>query len=326
MDIPQLKANAEILENLVSYIFMHESELIKYGALKIQILPDCVLALKTRKPISTPIASQEIIKTHDNELIYSVRKAKLNSENSTDLHLQINHEKSFWTTLSSTDVKFFHWEVTNSPKKSLFYDKRSKKCFSTYRIADQSLLCVLPLKTRQMFVPSTIVAHGPGAIFPLAVTPHGLSSLVYHHHGSARQWYIIPVSERENLRILIEQDESEKCIHHDSLLIDPTVLDKYQIRYHRLIQYPNEIVVLAPGAVTQGFAIGSCWSESCVFALPCWIRDGHAFADWTLCRHHINVALNVSIIDKSIFTEANLQRFIHSYLTPSTLSKCRNSS
>lgn len=326
MDIPLLKANAEILENLVSYIFIHESKLIEYGALKIQLMPDCALALKIRKPFSTSIASQEVIKTYENELIYSVREDKLNSTKSTDLRLPINHEKSFWTTLSSTDVKFFHWEVTNFPKQSFFYEKQSKKYFSTYRIPDQSLLCVIPPKTRKMFVPSTAIAHGPGAIFPLAVTPHGLSSLVYHHHGSARQWYIIPVSERENLRILLERDQSEKCIHLDSLLIDPTVLDKYQIRYHRLIQYPNEIVVLAPGAVTQGFAIGACWSESCVFALPCWIRDGHAFTDWTLCRHHIDVALSVPIIDKSIFTEANLQRFIQLYLTPSTFSECTDSS
>ena len=65
---------------------------------------------------------------------------------------------------------------------------------------------------------------------------------------------------------------------HDAsgqIIIDPLVLDKYHVRYHRIVQNPNEFIVLSASAVFQSFTTSANWGESIVFALPSWIEEAH---------------------------------------------------
>lgn len=316
MDVPVLTADSDVLHNLMQFIYTNESTLTQFGALKIQIAEDCQLALKKSKPLYRALREQRVRKSSDHQLIYTIQSLRNKPSPEQRSRVPITTESAFWSTLSDPDANFFRSDVTVFLKKSFFYEKLNRKYFSIWHMPGQSLLQLLSRSARKAFLPRGALAHGPGAILPLATAEHGLSSLIYHHNGGARQWYVIPASEQGPLRNLTEHN------NHDSLFIDPSVLDKHHIRYHRILQQPNELVVLAAGAATQSFVTDTCWSESCMFALPSWIRDGHAFVDWPFVRRRSALDASASMIDFSVFTETRIQQYIETHLLQTDLSKC----
>jgi len=136
----------------------------------------------------------------------------------------------------------------------------------------------------------------------------------YHHEGGAHHWYIIPYRERKALQTIIDKHKSSICLDHGQILIDPSVLDKHQIRYHRIIQRPNEFVVLSAGALAQSFSEDASWSESIEFALPSWIEDGHANGAVSSCRCNISQDSLPEIIDITLFRHELIQNYITSQL------------
>ncbi|CAF3795737.1 unnamed protein product [Rotaria socialis] len=100
------------------------------------------------------------------------------------------------------------------------------------------------------------------------------------------------------------------------------MFDKYKIRYHRLIQQPNEIIIIGAGALSQSFTDDVSWSETIDFALPSWLDDGHAQAQIT-CDCQLDKTSKSEIIDTKLFSRGIIQRYISSnlnYLTEETSS------
>ncbi|CAF4327634.1 unnamed protein product, partial [Rotaria sp. Silwood2] len=313
MDVPTVKINPSGLQNLINFIFAHERILKEFGALKIQLSSDCTLALKKRKISPTCTATQQIMKLSDDEPIYSVHKGE-------DINVYakqrspITNEETFWSSLSNSDHKFYQSSVSILPNKTLFYKKWHRKYFAIHSIPRQSLLKLGGSKVVNEFVPCLTRTHGPGAIFPLSSAQQRLFLLVYHHQGSPRHWYIIPAYEREALRKIVQRQNSSNCLEHEELLIDPLIFDKYHIRYHRLVQYANELVVLSAGALAQSFTEDTSWIESVAFALPSWIQDGHANYRNSPCQCNINGFSLPQTIDVSLFKHELIQKYIDTYL------------
>ena len=313
MDVPIVKINAFGLKNLITVIYEHEPFLKEFGAIKIQLSPDCTLALKKRKNSPTRTSIQQMIKVSQDESIYSVHNMEEVNVCPEERSPLIDEEK-FWSSLSNLDHKFYRSSVSVLPHKTLFYQKWHRKYFAIHSVPRQSLLKLGGNEVVNQFTPCLTRAHGPGAIFPLATARQRLFSLVYHHHGGARHWYIIPAYERETLKKIVQRQDPSSCLEHQELLIDPAVLDKYQIRYHRIVQYANEFVVLSAGALTQSFTVEANWNESVSFALPSWIEDGHANFSDAPCQCNSKASSIPKMIDVSLFKNELIQKYIDKYL------------
>ena len=313
MDVPTVKINSLGLKNLIRVIFEHEPVLKEFGAIKIQLDTDCTLALKKRKNSPTGTTIQQIMRVSHDEPIYSVHKVEDVNVCAEERSPTTNEER-FWSSLSNLDHKFYRSSVSILPHKTLFYQKWHRKYFAIHSVPRQSLLKLGGNEVLNQFIPCLTRAHGPGAIFPLATAPQHLSSLIYHHQGGARHWYIIPAYERESLKKIIQRQNPANCLEHHQLLVDPGVLDKYRIRYHRIVQYPNEFVVLSAGTLTQSFTEDASWNESVAFALPSWIEDGHANFRDTSCQCNAKPFLTTKTIDVSLFKSELIQKYIDKYL------------
>jgi len=309
MDAPTIQIGSSDLQNVINFIFSHEPTLKEFGAIKIQLSSECTLALKKRKIPPPCTSTQKLTKVGKDELIYTVQKNE--DENIYDKQRStIMNEKTFWSSLSGSVSKCHRSSVSILPKKTFFYEKWSRQYFSIHCVPKQSLLQLGGTKITKQFTPCLSRAHGPGAVFPLSSAQQRLSLLVYHHQGGPRHWYIIPAYEREALRKILQRQSFSNCLEHEELLIDPMVLDKHHIRYHRLAQYPNEFVVLSAGAIAQSFTEDASWSESIPFALPSWIEDGHANARDSSCQCNINLFSLPTPIDISLFTYELIQKYI----------------
>jgi hypothetical protein len=308
MDAPTVQINASGLQHLIKVIFLHEPSLKEFGAIKIQLSSDCILALKKRKIWPPCTSAQVVTKVGKNELIYYVHTGK-DGNKCTQSRRSIPSEATFWSYLAHSNKKFKPSNVSILPDKSLFSDRYHRKFFDIHCFPRQSLLRLAGREVIDQFVPCLTRAHGPGAIFPLACARQRLNLLDYHHDGGARHWYVIPTREREILQELVQRETSSICFEHQELFIDPSVLDKHHIRYHRIVQYPNEIVVLAAGALAQSFMDDAGWNESIEFALPSWIEEGHATACESLCQCNVNLCSLPKAIDVSSFTRQHILKY-----------------
>ena len=317
MDIPTLQISNNDLENLISFIYKHEYLLKEFGAIKIQLNADCKLALKKRrKSLLLFPTKQQMVKLNKDELIYTVQKMNDIDESSYQSSL-IRDEFSFWSSLSCSNNIQRQLNISIIHNKSFFSQKAPRTCFDIHRLPSQSLLKLGGIKVTHQFVPCVRRAHGPGAIFPLSSVQHHLFSIDYHHEGGSHHWYIIPNSERENLRRIIDHQNSSLCLDHGLLLIDPSILDKNHIRYHRIVQLPNEFIVLSPGTLAQSFTEDASWSESISFALPSWIEHVDKICPLPVCQCN----LSSQTIDMKLFKHDLIEKYIASYLNIGTDNK-----
>jgi hypothetical protein len=310
VDIPTIEANAHDFQNLVHFIHKHEPLLKQFGGIKIKPHVECKQSLKKRR-INFPSCSdvQQVAQISNDELIYSIKPETYNDKSSFDQLASIN-ENIFWQSLSHSNNKNQQRSnVTIFPNKSFYSTRPRQSYFDLHRLPKLSLLKIGGSKILRHCVPSLLRAHGPGAIFPLSSADHRLFSIDYHHEGGNRQWYIISPDERQKLELILKHQNSSICLEHKNLLINPSVFDKYHIRYHRLIQHPNEFVVLAAGALAQGFAENTSWNETIGFALPSWLQDGHANAQISPCNCYINRASIPEPIDISQFRYELVQKW-----------------
>lgn len=312
LSVPTIRIGPSDLENLVSFLYTHEHTLKQFGGIKIQLSADCSLALKKRRSSPTCNNLKEICRVAAKECIYSIEDCS--NVNLCEIRPSAANEETFWTHLSNSSTACHHPSVSILPEKSLFYEKWHRKYFSIHSVPRQSLLKLVGTKMINQFMSSLFRAHGPGATYPLSSARRRLFSLVYHHQGGPRHWYIIPAYEREALTALLCRESGTTCFEHKKFLIDPQVLDKHHIRYHRIIQYPNDIIVLSAGTVTQSFTEDASWSESIDFALPCWIEDGHASVSHLPCCPNPPHDSPVYPIDLNLFHPDLIQKFVKSKL------------
>ncbi|CAF1006993.1 unnamed protein product [Adineta steineri] len=314
IDIPTLQINGNDLQNFVRFIYKHEKLLKEFGAIKVQPNIDCQLALKKRKknlPLK-PIM-KKIVKINENVNIYSTQTID-HINQSSQKHFVETDENNFWSCLSSSNNVQRYLNISFSSKTSFFIQRTSSENFDLHRVPNQSLLKLAGRKLTNQFVPCVKRAHGSGAIFPLMSAQQRLFSIDYHHEGGDHHWYIIPSHQRQALQNLLDEQNSSLCLDHGQLFIDPSILDKYHIRYQRTIQRPNEFIVLSAGALAQSYAEDTSWSESINFALPGWIEDGHANIPFLPCQCHIQQNDVFDTIDIALFKQELIEKYVASYL------------
>lgn len=191
----------------------------------------------------------------------------------------------------------------------------ARSYFDIHRLPASSLLRLGGKALTNQFVPTVTRATTTGAIFRLTTAKQHLLSIHYHHEGGQNHWYIIPSSERQNLQRILNQYNTAVCLDHGQIVIDPSVLDKYHVRYHRIIQNPNEFIILSAAALSQSFTTSANWGESIVFALPSWIEKAHHLGSNLRCRCSIPYNQLSPMIDMSLFESNHLYQFITSYLS-----------
>lgn len=314
LNAPTLLASVDNMKDFLSFIYTHESILKKYGAIK--IVPPSRFKnnlKKYRMKLEQPLTVQKIAQSHQPDLIYSVTTVPCVSQNEPNESIPIS-ESDFWVSLSQYNNQQQIASVSTIPAQSFFLKEVHRIDFSIHRLPRQSLLRFCNKNLLREFVPSLTRTHGPCGIFPLASARQRLFTFNYHHVGGTRYWYIIPASEREALERVFEHQANSVCLDHGHILIDPSMFDKYNIRYHRLTQEPNEIVILAAGVLSQSFTGNASWSETIDFALPSWLDDGHSNVQ-IKCSCKPNLTLFPTVIDTKAFNPVLIQRYIRTCLS-----------
>ena len=312
MDIPTFEIDDNDLQNLVSFLYKHERVLNDFGAIKIMLKADCKLALKKRRKIEDLCPSTDcLVKMSKDEAVYSIEKVDHLGKTIPQC-FSITDEFSFWSSLPCSTKERRPLNTSFSVNKSFFSEKTSSIYFDIHRVPKQSLLKLCGRKVARQFAPRIRRAYGPASIYTLGSTRFGLFSIDYNHEGGNRHWYIIPSCERYALNTLIDRQNLLLCLDHGQLLLHPSVLDKNFIRYHRIVQRPNEFVVLSAGVLAQSFTDGASWSESIDFALPSWIEGGHATNHVSRCQCNIPLDPLHEIIDIKLFKREVMQKYITS--------------
>jgi hypothetical protein len=314
MEVPTFQINDNDLQNIINFIYKQEQVLKEFGAIKIQLNIECKLALKKRrKNLLLYPKTEQIVKMSKSEGLYFVQIVD-HLDEFAEQNPFITDECSFWSSLSCSKNESRPANISLSANKSFFTEKTSRVYFDIHRLPNQSLLKLGGTKVTRQFSPCVRRAYQSGSIFPLTCTQQRLFSIDYHHEGGDHHWYIIPTRERESLRRIIDQQSFPICLDHGQLFIDPSVLNRNHIRYHRVIQHPNEFIVLSAGTLVQSFTYGASWSESIAFALPSWIEDGHASVPTALCQCNIPYGFLSKTIDVTLFRPELIRRYITSHL------------
>lgn len=119
-------------------------------------------------------------------------------------------------------------------------------------------------------------------IFALHVENCYLYSLSYNYGPAPKVWYIIPQSELRRLEMILAQiftEDLKQCgtfIQHKFIYPSEKFLRAHNIRFNRVIQHANEMVVLWPGAYHYGFNTGYNLAEAVNLASPEWITIADA--------------------------------------------------
>ncbi|KAK9810617.1 hypothetical protein WJX73_004683 [Symbiochloris irregularis] len=130
-----------------------------------------------------------------------------------------------------------------------------------------------------------------------------LASVNYLHYGAPKAWYCIPPEHRERFERMLKgilPDLFRSCpefMRHKELMVSPEFLRLHSIPVVKVMQYPGEFILNAPGAYHAGFNCGYNCAESVNFATKRWIITG-AVAEPCRCNED-------SIqIDMSMFLDA----------------------
>jgi len=313
IDIPTFRVNGKDLQKLINFIYKHRNSLKEFGVIKIQLNDDCKLALKKRRNnVETHPTNVHFLKIWQHESIYSVQK-----RDRIDIFPQPPQkidERSFWSSLSDSNNGYRPVNSSVILGKTFFSQKTSRLFFDINRLPNESLLKIGGKKATGKCLPCLQRAYRPGAIFPLNCAQQHLFSINYHHEGGAHYWYIIPSRERNALQRIMVGEHSNTCLDHGNIFVNPSVFDKNHIRYHRVIQYPNEFIVLSAGTLTQSFSEDANWRESITFALPSWIDEGYANVPVSLCQCNILEECVPEVIDVNLFRHELIQRYVALHL------------
>jgi hypothetical protein len=307
--IPTLKIDGNDLQNLICYIHKHEHLLKEFGAIKIQLDFDCKPALKkNRNNLKTVPIQEKIVKINNEESIYMVQRMD-NMDQCSKQSSFIKDESSFWSSLSDLKIEGQQLNISILAHKSFFLKNICRRYFDIHRLSKESILKLGGNKATRNLFSFIRRAHEAGAIFPLSSIEDDLFSIDYHHGGGAQYYYFIPNSERKHLQTIIDQKNLSLCLNHQQLFINPSLLDKYNIRYYRTIQYPNEFVVLSSGTFSQSFVKDQCWIESILFALPSSIQSTYSTLSYPKCQCNISILA----IERSLFRDELIQKYIDLY-------------
>ncbi|CAF1497754.1 unnamed protein product [Adineta steineri] len=283
-DIPTLSINDDEIKDLLKYLYKNESLLKENGAIK--LIPTSNFKNLLKKTLmNVPLCStiQQVKQIGNDDLIYSIKTNSLN-ENKEILNENILlNDETFWLLLpnGSNTENISNISIING--QSLFLKRVERDEFDFHDLPFKSLLKLSGKKFCKKYSSTLIKAHGPGAIFPLSANKQNLYQLNYHHEGGIRHWYIIPSDERKKFEKVFQENKPSICVEHDEIIINPSFFNKFNIKYKKVTQKANEILILASGILSQSFTQDEILCESIHFGLPSWVFDQFT-RNSSLCR------------------------------------------
>ncbi|CAF1559809.1 unnamed protein product [Adineta steineri] len=224
----------------------------------------------------------------------------------------------FWLLLPNGFSTQHISSISQINSQSLFLKRVQRDQFDFHQLPYQSLLKLSGKEFCNQYSSTLIKAHGPAAIFPLSSNKQNLCQLNYHHEGGLRYWYIIPSEERKKFEDLFKEDHSSICLEHDQILIDPLLFQKYNIKYKKVIQNQNEILILSGGILSQSFTQDEILCESIHFSLPSYFSN-QFYKNSSLCHCKLSSSSNQDqSIDLNFYNDENIQKYIQKYLQINT--------
>ena len=124
----------------------------------------------------------------------------------------------------------------------------------------------------------------------------------YLHCGAPKVWYCVPPSESKKFDDMAKQlfpEAARACpdfLRHKDIMISPSLLKSYNIRYVQALQHPGEFIVLNAAAYHAGFNLGFNCAEAVNFALEDWLEIGK-----TCSQCECGVLADGVSLDMSIF-------------------------
>ena len=118
------------------------------------------------------------------------------------------------------------------------------------------------------------------ATFAWHLEDQDLYSINYLHFGAPKQWYSIPQDESEHFFNVMKDtfpEEYSNChdfLRHKTFLVSPQFLEKHNVRYNKIVHYPEEFIITYPFGYHAGFNYGYNLAESVNFALDEWFPYG----------------------------------------------------
>ena len=118
------------------------------------------------------------------------------------------------------------------------------------------------------------------AMFPWHTEDLDLYSINYLHFGRPKAWFCIAPEHRERFERIAQgffPEDHKECaqfLRHKMYILSPSVLQKYNMPFTRVLQEEGEFVLTYPGAYHSGFNHGFNCAESVNFAFDSWIRIG----------------------------------------------------
>lgn len=313
--VPTVRVKSSEINKMVSFIYSHAPTLLKWGALKIEQDDQCKHMLKKRRKPSHSIVKKQILTeiSHTKAIfiLHTVACASTVTSSKSSPRGESEFRKAVRQTFSEENEQP---NISIYSCKSFYLKQSHHDGFNMHDIPDQSLLQVGGKKITKRFAPTLIQTYGAGAVFSLSTACQGLLSLHYLHEGATRYWYIIPATERSSLEKVLEAKNLSICLNHQSLLLDPEFLDKYLIRYSKVVQDPGQFIVLEAGTLAQSHCMGASWNETIDFALPSWLEYDQAQKHTMFCTCNINHFRILSATDTALFESQQVDQYINTHL------------
>ncbi|CAF1240271.1 unnamed protein product [Adineta steineri] len=314
-DIPTIEIKDNEMKDLLKYLYQNEPLLKENGAIKLIPTSNFKNLLK-KTPINVPLCStiQQVKQIDKENFIYSIKTNSLKENKEIPKENNLINDEMFWLLLPNGSNTQHISSISQINSQSLFLKRVQRDQFDFHQLPFQSLLKLSGKEFCNQYSSTLIKAHGPAAIFPLSSNKQNLCQLNYHHEGGIRYWYIIPSEERKKFEILFKEDHSSICLEHDQILIDPLLFQKYEIKYKRIIQNQNEILILSGGILSQSFSQDEILCESIHFGLPsCFYNE--FTVNSSLCQCKLSSSSNQDqSIDMNLYNDETIQGYIQKYL------------
>lgn len=134
-----------------------------------------------------------------------------------------------------------------------------------------------------------------------------LFQINYLHTGAPKVWYCVPPSESDKFNEMAKQlfpEAASSCaefMRHKDIMISPSLLKTYNIKYVQALQKPGEFIVLNASAYHAGFNLGFNCAEAVNFAIPDWLEIGRDCAQCECGLLSDGVSLDMSIFFPGLY-------------------------
>lgn len=125
--------------------------------------------------------------------------------------------------------------------------------------------------------PKSVVIEKKNSISTLSMSKNNGHTTYYNGGPGNKVWYILPPSETKFFNALcknlinVSRNDNQKCDNvsiHNAIVPAPNFLKRYKIKYHRIIQFPREMVIFCPFTYYFGFTTDNIAADMTNYFLP----------------------------------------------------------